>query len=90
MKKIFFILAVAFCNMLLSQAPPQGINYQAIVRNSAGSVVANTHVAVRFTIHDQTATGTVVFQETHAQTTNQFGLFNSVIGTGGGNLSTVS
>ncbi|MBS1687027.1 MAG: collagen-like protein, partial [Bacteroidetes bacterium] len=69
---------------------PQGISYQAIVRNGQGIAAANAHVAIRFTIHDQTATGTVVFQETHAATTNQFGLFNTVIGSGGGTLSTVS
>ncbi len=89
--KNLLLLAVLFCSIIAAaQAPPQGINYQAVVRDASGAIVANTHVAIRFTIHDQTAAGTVVFQETHGQTTNQFGLFNSVIGTGGGSLAAVN
>src|SRR4051812_30582196 len=90
MRKFIFLLAMFFVVSVYGQAPPQGVNYQAIVRNAQGSIVANTHVAIRFTILDQTATGTVVFQETHALTTNQFGLFNAVIGAGGANLATVN
>src|SRR6185369_15695475 len=90
MKKIFLPL-VAIISVLLSTAQsPQQMNYQAIVRNSAGTPVAlNTPVAVRFSIHDGTATGTTVFTETQNTTANQFGLINLKIGSAG-NLSVVN
>jgi hypothetical protein len=62
---------------------PQQINYQAVARNAAGTVLANQAVSVRFTIHDSSATGIVLYQETHSGLmTNQFGLFTTAIGTG--------
>jgi hypothetical protein len=62
-------------------APP-GIPYQAEVRNESGEVLANANVNVRFTLHELTANGTVSYQETHALTTNELGLFATTIGAG--------
>jgi len=62
-------------------APP-GIPYQAEVRDDNGEVLANTSVNVRFTLHELTANGTVSYQETHALTTNELGLFAATIGAG--------
>lgn len=60
---------------------PQQINYQAVVRNNAGTPLANgTPVNLKFSIHDLTETGAVVFTETQSTTTNQFGLVNVEIG----------
>ena len=61
---------------------PQLINYQAVVRNSAGATVPNnTPVVLRFTIHDATATGTAVYIETSSTlNANQFGLVSTAIG----------
>ena len=64
-----------------STAPP-GIPYQAEVRNESGEVLANANVHVRFTLHELTANGTVSYQETHAITTNELGLFAATIGAG--------
>jgi hypothetical protein len=61
---------------------PQAFNYQAVARNNAGQIVPSQNIGVRFTIHDQTATGTIVYQETHATTTNNVGLFTLGIGRG--------
>jgi hypothetical protein len=62
-------------------APP-GIPYQAEVRSDNGEVLANTNVNVRFTLRELTASGTVSYQETHALTTNELGLFAATIGAG--------
>ena len=62
-------------------APP-GIPYQAEVRNDSGEVLANANVNVRFTLHELTANGTISYQETHALTTNELGLFATSIGAG--------
>jgi len=66
---------------IANQAPP-GIPYQAEVRNENGELLANANVNVRFTLHELTANGTVSYQETHAITTNEFGLFAATIGVG--------
>jgi hypothetical protein len=65
----------------LSQSPP-GIPYQAEVRNESGALLANANVNIRFTLHELTASGAVSYQETHALTTNELGLFAATIGAG--------
>jgi uncharacterized protein (TIGR02145 family) len=64
-----------------SPAPP-GIPYQAEVRNENGEALANANVNIRFTLHELAANGTVSYQETHALTTNDLGLFAATIGAG--------
>jgi hypothetical protein len=74
----FLLLLVTAGTM--AQAPAQ-MNYQSVVRNTSGNPVANnTPVVLKFSIHDLTQTGTVVFTETIATTANQFGLVNVQIG----------
>ena len=86
---ILFGLIISFATVM-AQAP-QTMNYQAVVRNAQGSAVANsTPVSIRFTIHDQTTSGTIVFRETQSTTTNQFGLINVQIGSVAANLGTVN
>ncbi len=65
-----------------SQAP--GIlNYQGVARNSVGNVLANKTITLRLTIHNLTAGGAVVYQESRQVTTNPFGLFNVQVGSPG-------
>jgi hypothetical protein len=52
------------------------------VRNTDGSNMANAAVTITFKIHDNSATGTVVYEETHATTTNAQGLVSLNIGGG--------
>jgi len=59
---------------------PDGVNYQAVVRDVLGLPLNNQSVSVRFTIHQGSSTGPSVFQEVHATTTNQFGLINLELG----------
>jgi hypothetical protein len=92
-KSLYTLVAVFGCVAVLLGQAPQGINYQAIARSSSGDVLVNQHIGVSFAIHDSSATGTIVFQETDTTTTNQFGLFTIVIGYGAssfGNLATVN
>lgn len=73
-----FLLAVV---AVMAQAP-QRMNYQAIVRDNTGAPIVNRSVSLRFSIHDGSMNGTVVYQETHTGNvpTNQFGLATTVIG----------
>lgn len=82
MKKILPLSFILFSFANLFAQAPLLINYQAIVRGATGQPVnAGTVVALRFTIHDGSPTDTAVFIETQHDTTNQFGLVNTHIGT---------
>jgi len=83
MKKVYLIIlliAVAF-NTVFSQVP-NAFNYQAVVRSSTGQLLANQAVSFRVSLLKNSETGTVVYSETHALTTNEFGLVSFKIGEG--------
>jgi len=96
-KSFFATLLVAVCCLFAttnsySQAP-DGINYQAVIRNFSNTLVANTTIAIRIQIKQTSASGTIVFQERHSVTTSPLGVVNLVIGQGtllGGNFSTIN
>lgn len=69
---------------------PQFFKYQSIARNSTGLIIPNANVGLRITIHDLNATGIIVYQETHAISTNEFGLFSLSIGGGTPLVGTLS
>lgn len=85
MKNIFSsllaILILLATNVAYAQAPMK-LNYQGIARNSTGQPIASQNLGLRITIHDGTATGTTVYQETMSATTNAYGLYTASIGTG--------
>ena len=90
-------LLIAFCCLFLgtkaNAQAPDGINYQAVIRNSSGTLIANTTIAIRIQIKQTSASGTIVFQERHSVTTSAQGVVNLVIGQGtllGGNFSTIN
>jgi hypothetical protein len=88
MKKIIvsFCLCVAFLSIqgisYAQSGAPNGINYQAVIRNNLGTLVANSPVAIRINIRQNSASGVVIFSEKHLVTTTQYGLVNFVIGAG--------
>ncbi|WP_202183003.1 collagen-like protein [Chitinophaga solisilvae] len=84
MKKRYLLL-ICFLTMALSLHAQNGlksINYQAVARNSNGTVLANQGIKVRISVLGGSATGPVQYQETHDAVTNQLGLFNLQIGNG--------
>ena len=81
MKKIILISCLFFVSFLNAQAP-QGINYQAVVRNPNGSTINNATVALRLNILQNNATGNSVYSEKHTPQTSNIGLVNVVIGQG--------
>lgn len=82
-KKQFLQIAVFMLVAFAAQAQvPQAMNYQAVVRDNNGAVLANQSVNMRFTVRNNTATGTAVYRETKALTTNSLGLVTHAIGTG--------
>lgn len=81
MKKIISLLFI-FSFFVLNAQVPEGFNYQAVVRNSSGEVVAHSPVSFRISILQDAETGSAVYSETHSVSTNDFGLANLKIGSG--------
>ncbi|MDH7464508.1 hypothetical protein QEG73_24640 [Chitinophagaceae bacterium 26-R-25] len=91
-KSLVFLVAIIICITTYCQAP-QALNYQAIARNADGSIISNQSVTVKFTVLENSANGTAIYQETHLATTNNFGLFTLSIGKGNatsGNFSSIN
>ena len=94
MKKtlILFFTLIGLTLSAQQEAPPQGINYQAVVYSdngnnqpgldAPGQVLWNEDIGVQFSILSGSATGTVIYKETHATSTDEFGMFDLVIGQG--------
>jgi hypothetical protein len=76
------IAFVVFASSMLLAQTPEGINYQAVIRKTNGALVANTTIAIRIQIKQNSATGTVVYAERQSVITSAYGLVNFVIGQG--------
>lgn len=81
MKRLLTLLFVAISATIFAQAP-EGINYQAVIRDNGGAVLANQAVGMKVAILQGSPTGTAVYEESFSPTTSQFGLVNLVIGQG--------
>jgi hypothetical protein len=73
---------------------PQKFNYQAVVRNNTGVIVANQKISIKIEVLQIDSNQTsVLYTETHSPTTNAYGLFNIQIGSGSivsGNISSMN
>jgi hypothetical protein len=84
MKKL---LSLIFTFLLIgiysfAQVPPEGINYQAIARDTTGKAISsNISLTITFSIYSQFSGGTLLFSESHNSVhTNRYGLFTLIIG----------
>jgi uncharacterized protein (TIGR02145 family) len=82
MKKLLTLSFHLLISSFLLAQSPQGIPYQAVMRDVDGSVMANNAVSLTFMIHDVSTTGNIVFQESHSLTSNAQGLVSCVVGNG--------
>jgi len=82
MKKLVFVLLSCCLMNMVSAQTPNLLQYQAVIRNSSGAVVANQPVGMRLSILKGTASGTTVYSETHRDTTSANGLVSVEIGAG--------
>ncbi|MEI8193549.1 MAG: hypothetical protein WCG64_06765, partial [Flavobacteriia bacterium] len=76
-----FCFTLGISTLLFAQAP-EGINYQAVIRKTDGTLVTNSTMGIRVQIKQTSATGTLVYSERQTATSTQFGLVNFVIGSG--------
>ncbi len=81
MKRILITLfAIAAMASTLSAQAPKGFNYQLVVRNNAGLLVANHNVSVHLQIVQGSPTGTKVYELDDNYMTNANGLVTLVVG----------
>ena len=59
-----------------------GINYQGAATDANGDELTTQNISIRASILSGSANGDLQWEETHSVTTDQFGLFNLVIGQG--------
>ena len=91
MKKFYAILCIAVASLTQLQAQaPQGFNYQATVRNSAGDLIVNANVYFKFNVIQGSLTAVPIFTETHYVSTDDLGQGNLVIGQGTANSGSFS
>lgn len=82
MKKLILFGIFALLSLATIAQAPQGINYQAVVRNTNNQILSSATVGVSISLRQTTAAGTIVYQEHFTTTTTTNGLINLVIGTG--------
>jgi len=80
MKRIMQSLTLlVLCTSVFTQAP-QGFNYQAVARDVSGNILTDAPLSVKIGILSGSATGTLVWEEVHLDTTSSLGLFTLNIG----------
>jgi hypothetical protein len=80
MKKLITIIFLFVSFIALAQN--NGINFQGVGRNSSGAVLASTKISLRFSVIQNSETGTVEYVESKEVTTNAQGIFSVVVGDG--------
>jgi hypothetical protein len=80
--KLAFLFSIFFTLFSAQAQAPQKMSYQAVVRNAANTLIANTAVGVKISVLQTTATGITVYSERHTPTTNANGLASFEIGGG--------
>lgn len=93
-RKIILFALLLITNFVFAQNVPQGINYQAVIRNNTGTVITNTTVGLAFALYNNFGNTTPVYTETHsAVPTGSIGVATCTIGMGTlktGTISTVN
>lgn len=83
MKKTISALAVfLLASTSIWAQVPGSFSYQSVIRDVSNNLVANQSVGVQLSILQGSITGTAVYVETHALSTNDNGLVSLEIGTG--------
>jgi hypothetical protein len=82
MKKIYSVITSLLITTILCAQAPQKMSYQAVIRNVSNSLVTSSAVGMKISILQGSISGSIVYAETIASTTNANGLVSLEIGTG--------
>jgi hypothetical protein len=93
MKNLLLILIVSFSGICFGQVPPNAFNYSAVARDAQSNPIATQTIGVQISILQTSTLGPVQYQENHFVNTDDFGLFNLIIGAGAiqsGSMNTIA
>ena len=79
MRNLYLFVCIALSLNVWSQSPDL-INYQGVLRNSAGVPLVNRAIGLQFQLRQGSASGGAVFSENVTATTSALGLFTARIG----------
>jgi len=82
MKLLTSIILFFAVTVLMHAQVPQGVKYQAAVRNNNGELQKNKKVSFEISIIQGAIDGSIIFTETHIDTTDDNGIVNLNIGQG--------
>ncbi len=84
MKKLLFnaIIILFSTTSLLAQNIPQGMSYQAVARDANGQLLSDVPISLKISLISNIERHDVAYSEIHKVKTNEYGLFNFVIGQG--------
>ena len=82
MKRLATLIIFLLCATTLFAQMPETFSYQAVVRNASNALVTDAMVNMRVSILQGSATGNIVYVETHTASTNANGLLTVEIGGG--------
>src|SRR3954467_11413020 len=88
MRKLYLLMMIVSLGFMKTYAQnvPAGMKYQAVARNTAGELLANRTITLRIELKGEPVKGSITYySEDHQVTTNQFGLFDLVVGAGKSN-----
>ena len=83
MKKILTLLLLVVVTITVNaQTPPEAFNYSAVARDANSNPIANSTIGIQISIKVGSPLGATVYQENHFVNTDDFGLFNLIVGGG--------
>ena len=83
MKKLLLLFCtILITNFSFAQGIPQLVCYQGVAADAKGSELTKQKIAIRFSIIKGAPSSAPIYAETHATTTDEFGLFKAEIGGG--------
>lgn len=83
MKKLFYsAILIIFSFVQVYSQIPEKFNYQGVLRNSTGELVKNSSITVKISLLQGSTSGIVLYSESHAVGTNNYGQFTLQVGSG--------
>jgi uncharacterized protein (TIGR02145 family) len=80
--KTLIVMAILLLTKDTIAQVPNKVSYQSIIRNSSGELVKSSLIRVKISILQGSASGTVIYYETHTTNSNENGMITLTVGTG--------
>jgi hypothetical protein len=79
---MILLIAILFLVENANAQAPEKMSYQAVIRDAGENLLVNKAIKVRISVLSGSATGSIVYSETHSVSTNENGLVTLSIGSG--------